>query len=440
MQYETERPDELTYRFKLTFPVAEVHSVVRQRLADLSKSAKVPGFRPGKVPMRLMQQKYGKEVWREAFEDKMSECCMQAIKESGIEPVTRPRVEGQPPGIDDAGDEFQFIAEVEVTPEFELTDFTTAEVEKPVVTVSKEDIDEMIERLRRQQATYSPVVRAATDGDRLTVALDDAADAKLFGAEPGESKQMMIATEKQAWTTPLVGVIAGDTCELDIPQPGQEDTGRIILPGQENTPSGRRVSVRVETVEECVLPELDAAFFKNYEASDMDEMRSKIEKGMQKEAASREKSLFRDAISRALLEQHQFALPAGLVKSQIDTIRRRTIERLGMDEEHVRDDELFREQAENNIKLGLIMDKIIKTHSDVIKVDHRSFEEKLRDIAGQYNESEEFIRHCRQDRKAHGQIEQMVLEDKLFAWLAEQVKINEKSISFDEVMSPPPGM
>lgn len=438
MHYETEKLDKLSYRLHVTLPADEVRARADKRLSELSRKTKMDGFRPGNVDMRLMRQRYGDGVLKEVLEESLREAYARAVKDGDIRPVTTPQFRRKESGKEGGeGDKYEFFAEVEVEPEFELADLSRMQVEQRRAEVGEEDIDKLVDDLRRQAATYRPVVRAATDGDRVVVQFENAADATMLGADESGVAQFAVSTAEGAWTAPLAGAIPGDRCSLM--KPGADgkprEKSRIILPGQTEAPDADEIPVVVKDVQEGVLPEVDKEFLKQFEVADADELRSKLRAGAERELQWRIRALFKDALIDAVVAGHEVPIPQSMVKEQIASMRRDVVERMGVDAARVQDDELFRAQAERTVKLSLILNKIIDEHPDEVKVDGREIDAHLQAMAEQYEDGERVVGQYRKDAKVRAQIGRTILEGKVFAWMGEKVRVLEKDCSFGEVMA-----
>ena len=435
MHCQTKKISDLTYRFHFKLPIKDLEAEVERRLHELSRKAKVDGFRPGNVDLRVVRQKYGDGVLKEVLEDELREAYVRAVKDDNLQPVSTPQFKRDESA---RGDDYEFIAEVEVVPEFELADLRGLTVEKVQVDIEDDDLAKLVDDLRRQAATYRPVVRPAADGDRVLVRFENAEHARMFGAtgEDG-SMHLNVSDADGAWSAPLVGAIPGDRCGLT--KPGSEDKprekSRIILPGQAERPADPdEIGVVVKDVEECVLPPVDEEFLKRFDAADADDLNTRLRAGAEHELARRLRTMFRDAIVEEVVNAHKIPLPPSMVQEQIESMRHNTAQYMGVDKERLGDDELFRPQAERTVKLSLIMDKIIEG-ADEIKVDDREIDAHLAEMTKMGEEGKRMAEHYRQDEQARRRLEQMILEDKVFVWMEERVKVSEKSRKFSEVMS-----
>lgn len=433
---DCEQIGDLSYRFTFKFPAEKVREEVEKRLKAMSGEVKMDGFRPGNAPMNLVREKYTSSVTQDVLEDTLRDHFIQAVKDKGIKPVAAPRFVQDPKGGD--ADTYAYVAEVEVMPEFKLADLTHLKVDKPRADVSDADVDKIVERLRRQTATYRPVVRPAADGDRVLVEFERASDAQMLGFGDDAPYHLPVIDKPDAFTQPLVGAIAGDRCTLM--KPGAEgkpkEKSRIILPGQtQPAASDDEIVVIAKDVQESVLPEVDKTFLEQFKVDDIDELRKRLRASAEYELARRLHTMFKDALIKVVLDSHDIPLPQAMVQEQVSALREDLMQRMGIKEMPTGNDDLLKPQAERSVKLSIVMSKIMETHADALRVERSEVDEKLKMIADQQENPAEIIEHYQKDENARHQIEQMVLEDKLFSWLEGQVTVTETQRSFDEVMS-----
>lgn len=426
MDVSIETTGSLSRRFRISIPAADVESQVAARLNKMTRTVRLDGFRPGKVPLSVVRKRFGSRVLREVVAEVVELSYRRALKERGLTPAGGADID-----ISEVvpGEDIRFTADVELYPEFTPAPLKGVKVEKLVSEVLDADVDETVGRLRLKYADWRPVDRAAQEGDRVRV---------YFRKKP----EVFEADDKGEQTLVLRSVpgIAGEfATQLLKSKPGAVKKIKLNVP--EDYPlagsAGKKLKFKVEVreVAESVLPPLDQDFFKRcgVEEGGLEALKKMFREGMEHELESKLRSSLRSRMLDLLLERNDVEAPETMVRREADKMRKETVARLGSEEDAAKvRDGLFREQALRRVKLGLIMNKIAQAND--LSVKKREFEAAVGKAVSIYEDPEAAAQHYRTDPQAYAALAGAILEDKVMQWALEQVQIEEKPCSFKELM------
>jgi trigger factor len=429
MQVSVEATGSLDRRMTVQFPPDRVDSEVEKRLKALTKRVRIDGFRPGKVPLKIVQQRYGAGVYQEVLGEVLQESYREAIAKEGLVPAGGPSIE---PRMMEPGKPIEYVASFQVFPEVTVADLSDVVIERPVAEIDSADVERVIESLRKQQRGWAEVARAAVQGDRVTLDFVgtlngepfDGGKADGFGVEVGAGR-LLPDFESQ-----LVGVEAGTEKTIDVTFP--EDYPAANLKGQKV-----QFALTIHKVEEPRLPEVDADFARAYgiEDGDVAKLRDEVRANMARELAQNIKGRVKKQVMDALVAKHDFELPQALVRSEIDRLRAETEERFGgASRTQPLPDSLFEEEARRRVRLGLVVRAIIE--AEKIRLDPERLERELDILAQTYEDPDDVKRHYRTHPQAMTGLESMVIEDQVVDWVLEHVRVTEKPGSFDSLMNP----
>lgn len=440
MDFSVETAGPLGRKLRIRVAAEEVQGQVEKRLRQLCKRVRLDGFRPGKAPLHIVEQRFGGKVFSEVASDLMQSNTTEVLEKELLKPAGYPRFEEvrAEPGRD-----LEFTASIEVYPEFEAAAMDNAVIEKPLAEVTAADVDNMVERVRKNRADWQPVSRPARAGDRLTLDFGHAdKGADKDGGEDAASSD--IAQQ---------GASSGDPHEVtvELGAPGAPDgfneqlTGacagerrRVPLPTGDGGAAEREVVVRA--VEEPVVPALDEAFFRacGVESGGLDGLRAMLREGMENELRARLARLLKQRVMAALLEHNEFDVPAVMVEQEIGTMRTEAVSRLRMKEEDAArlPAELFRDEALRRVRLGLLLHRYAEQHG--IRADRASFEARLDELAASYEDPESVKNHYRGNERMRRAVEALAIEDQVVARVLETAQVSEKTCSFDEIVNPGP--
>jgi trigger factor len=410
-------------------PVERVDDEVQNRLKQMSRSASVKGFRPGKVPHKVLAQQYGQQVRDEVVGELIQSTYFEAVGQEKLQPAGMPNIE---PTVNEAGKNLQYTATFEVMPEVTLADVSGAKLEKRVAEVSDDDLEKMMDTLLKQRATWEEIDRAAADDDRLNIDFKGTIDGEEFSGNSGENVPVTIGSGRmiKGFEEGLVGAKAGDELTLDLQFP--EDYAHKEVAGKPV-----QFAVKVNSVEESKLPELDEEFAKSFGIGDgsLESLRQEVRNNMEREMKQALIDGNKQAVMDKLIELNSIEVPGALVENEAEQLKQQMMQQMHIPEGKAGvelDTSMFRDQAERRVSLGLILSEVIK--SKELKADDDNVRAKVEELASTYEEPQQVIDWYYGDKSRLSQIESLVLEDAVVDWVFEQADVTEKSSSFDEVM------
>ena len=432
MQTNLERLGELVRRLSVTLPAAELESEVETRLKRLSRTVKLHGFRPGKVPLKVVAQQFGTQVRQEVFGDAMQRSFGEAVREQNLKIAGFPRFDAAPPAENAA--EFQYSATFEVYPDVAVGDIKGATIRRAVHEVSDADVEQTVEKLRSQRVHYEAAAREAQNGDRLTLDYHGTIDGQEFSGNSGKDVQVVLGEGRLLpdFESNLLGARSGAEKTFDLRFPddyhGKEVAGKTA-----------RFQVTVKEVAAPHLPEVNSAFAKSLGVADGDlaKMRAEIRANLEREVKLRLKNRVKEQVMQSLLDATPLETPQGLVRAEVERMQAAARQDLAARGVKVTDQtplpaDLFEKQAQRRVSLGLILAELVKAHGLLAKPEQvRAMVEEL---AQSYERPEEMVKwyYASQDRLR--EIESAVLEDNVVQWALETAKVEETPIGFDELM------
>jgi len=432
MQVSVEASAGLERRMRVQVPADKIEQEVAARLQKVGRRAKIKGFRPGKIPAKVVKQHYGGQVRQEVLQEILQSSYSEAIMQEKLQPAGGPSIE---PETLEEGKDLTYIAVFEVYPEFELKKLDKIKVQEPQANISVEDIDTMLENLRKQRADWTAVDRKAGDDDQVTVDFEGTLNGEPF--EGGSAQefpvvlgggQMLADFEKN-----LKGMKAGDEKSFKMKFPKDYHAAEL---------AGEKVefAVKVSQVAEQALPELDEEFVKAYgiESGSLDDLRKDVEENLQRELEAKTRAEVKKQILEGLLDTNPIELPGVLVTQECESLQKETMQRMGItDENQAPAVDTFTETAEKRVRLGLLMSAVLQENE--LKVDQGRVTAKVDEICAPYENPEEIKNIYLQNPQFLGQIENMVLEEQVVEWLLEQAKVTSKNMKFKDLMELPAG-
>lgn len=428
----TEQASPLERSLNLTVNLAGVHTEVESRLKRLSRTVRMDGFRPGKVPMRLVQGQYGHQVMQEVLGDAAQSVFSNAVREQSLKVAGVPTFETTATGQHDG--EYAFKATFEVFPEIVVGDVATSEIERPQVTVGDADVDRTIEILRKQRTRWETAGRPAADGDRLRIDFKGLKDGVPFDGGTGENYQLALGSGQflPDFEKALEGVKAGEARGFDLSFPA--DYHAKELAGQ-----AVRFEVMVHEVQAPVLPPLDADFARSLgiESGDVTQMRAEIQGNLEREAKKRIQARLKEQVMKALLAVTPIELPRRLVSMEIDRLRDQARvdwkNRSGQDTSGIDlPDHLFEEQAKRRVSLGLILSELVQREK--LEARPEQVRALIEEQAQSYEQPEEMVQWYYQDPERLREVESVVLEDNVVTWALARAKVSDRELPFQELI------
>jgi len=432
MQVSIETISELERRMTVGVPAAVVESAVMARLQEAAGNVRLNGFRKGKIPLKLIKGRYGKGVRKEVVGEVMSKTYYQAIAEQNLKPAGQPRIE--PKSLAE-GKDLEYVALFEVFPEVTLADFKELKVEKLVAQVEEENIDKMIETLRQQRQTWDPVTRQSKTKDRLNIDYTGTMNGEGFAGGSAQGANLVLGSQRmiEGFEKGLTKKKSGDDVVLELVFP--EDYQNKDLAGKPV-----KFEIKINSVSAPVLPELNEEFFAVFgiDEGGLEAFRKEVAANMERELKNASKAKVKSRVMEQLLAQNKVALPNSLVLGEIGSLRQQAMQQFGGGKQSIDPsmlpDELFREQAEKRIALGLILGEVIKSKS--LKADPVLVKSTIEDIASTYETPEQVVRWYYSNKDQLATVESSVLEDQAFEAILAEAKVKEKRVSYDDVIKP----
>ena len=432
MATQLETTGALERKLAMAVPVAEINRQVVERLRKLSRNVKMPGFRPGKVPMKMIEQSYGPQVHAEVLGDAVSKAFSDAVDEHKLRVAGQPRIESREGA---AEHELGFTATFEVYPEVALGDPATLELERVSCQVGEAEVDKTVEILRKQRVTWAAADRAAQDGDRVTIDFVGTLDGVAF--EGGSATEFpFVLGEGRMLPDFEAGVRGAGTGEKKtFPVAFPAEYGSVELAGKT-----AQFEVTIRKVEAPQLPQVDEAFARQLGVPDGDlaRMRADIRANLEREVGQRVRSRNKAAVMEALTKLAAFELPKALVEAESRALGERAIEDLrqrGIDPKNMPPipPDTFREQAERRVRLGLIVAEIVREHGLQAKPDQ--IRRQIEEFAQAYENPGEVVRHYFSDRNRLAEVEAIVVEQNVVDWALSKARVTDRALPFDELMS-----
>lgn len=431
MQVSLETTSGLERRLTVGVPADLIDSEVNKRLQEAAKSVRINGFRKGKVPMKVVKQRFGAGVRQEVLGDAINRSFQEALQQKSVVPAGQPKIE---PKQFEEGKDFEFVATFEVYPEIELKSIDGAEVKRQSAEITEADIDEMIESLRKNQASWEDVEREAQDGDRVNIDFVGTKDGEAFEGGSAEGHNLVLGSNSMipGFEEGLVGLKAGDEKTLALKFP--EDYQVESLKGADT-----EFKVTVNAVQAQKLPELDGEFFKAFGVTEGGEeaFRSDVKDNMEREKEKIIQNKVKTQVLDALLEKNELEVPNALVAAEIKALRQQAMQQYGqlgskLDVESLLPDDLFRERAQKRTALGLLIAEVVKENN--ISVDQDLVTEMLESIAATYEDSESVVNYYRSNQQMMANIEAAVLENQVVDKLLESANVVDESVSYSQLI------
>ncbi|CAG9000861.1 MAG: Trigger factor [Candidatus Celerinatantimonas neptuna] len=430
MQVSLETTEGLERRLSIAVEAEAIEKEVKEAIRDIAKRERMPGFRPGKVPASVIQKRYGNAIVADVKEKAMQRHFYEAVLQEKLSPAGAPALEV---GEEKDG-QFCFTATFEVFPEVKLNDFSELAIEKVLAEVADSDIDNMIETLRKQRVNWKESDKALDDGDQATLDFLGKIDGEAFEGGNAEGFSIEIGSGR---------MIPGFEDGLKNHKAGEEFTIEVTFPedyhAEELKGKKAEFEIKLSKVEEAELPEVDSDFIKQFgiETGELAGLKAELQKNMERELKQKLKADTKDQVLTKLLEANEIDVPKALIDSEIDVLRKQAMQRFGNNGNQNNlpqlPDELFSEQAERRVKVGLLLGEVIKVNE--LTADDDKLKAHLEDIASAYEEPEEVIKYYNGNKELKENLENVVLEEQAIDLILGQAKVSESAQSFDEIMN-----
>jgi trigger factor len=428
MQVSVESIGKLERRMQVQVPAERVSQEIAARLKNISRTARLNGFRPGKAPLKVIRQQFGSQIHREVIGELLQSSYAEAVTQKQLTPAGSPRIE--PQSIDE-GQDLKYIATFEVFPEVVLQPMESLEVERVTAEVTEGDIDAMIERLRKQQMKYSAVNRGAANGDKVTIDFDGAIDGASFAGGKGENIAIVLGEGRMLpeLEQGLVGAAAGEKRDVTVNFPSDYRAQEL---------AGKRAifATEIKTVEEPVLPEIDEEFCKAFGVTEggIAKLREDVAANMRRELEQALRNRNKAVVMEKLYAANPTEVPNVLIEGQIRDMQVEAVRRAGTkDAAQAPPREPFVEPARRRVALGLLLNDVIRKENLV--VDRARVNERLDEMVAAYGDAGAMKRAYMQNAEAMRQVESLALEDQAVDWILEHAKVHEVKSTFKQLMN-----
>ena len=434
MTITVETLEKLERKITLTLPVGSIAAEVSARLKKIARTTKMDGFRPGKVPMNVVSQRYGYSVHYEVMNDKVGEAFANAASQAKLRVAGQPRItesEASPEG------EMAFDAIFEVYPDVKIADLSTAEVEKITAEVTDSAIDKTLDILRKQRRTFAQRAQdaAAQDGDRATVDFEGKIDGEVFSGGKAQDFQFILGDGQmlKEFEEATRGMKSGESKTFQLAFPAEYH-------GKDVAGKTADFMVTVKKIEAAHLPEVNEALAKSLGIADatVDGLRADIKKNLEREVKFRLLARNKQAVMDALVAKAELDLPNASVQSEISRLlegARADLKQRGIkdaDKAEIPDD-IFRPQAERRVRLGLVVAELVRANALQAKTEQ--IKAHIEELAASYEKPADVLRWYYSDNNRLAEVEAIVIENNVTDFVLAQATISEKSVSFDELMA-----
>ena len=429
MQVSVESGEGLEKRLLVDLPAERVSAEMDKKLRDLARHVRLDGFRPGKVPMRTIKQRFGEQVRQETYGALIQETLYEAASQEKLMPAGEPQVE-----LREAAEEggLGYTATFEVMPEIKVADLAGQSLSRPRAEVTESDIDAMLDKLRKQRTTWNEVERGAQDGDTVHMDFKGMVDGEVFEGGSAENVPLLLGSGSmiEGFESGLLGAKAGDERTLEVKFP--EDYRAEHLAGKDAT-----FEVKVLRVTEPQLPALDEEFIKAFgvEAGTVEALREDVAKNMRHELKQKLNSITKERVMDVLVAANPMDIPKAMITQEAERMKQQMVQDMQQRGQTSSVDlpvSVFEEQARRRVHLGLLVSEIMSAQE--LKADEEQVRETIAEFAESYENPQEVVDYYLNDKNARASIENLVLENQVVEWVLGQVQLADENKVFSEIM------
>mgnify|MGYP003561930965 FL=1 len=435
MQVTSEAVSGVARRLNVSVPTSRVNEQFEARLKRTAKTVKINGFRPGKVPLNVVRREYGAGIYQEVVNDVIRDTVFEAIQQEKINAVGMPNIDK----VENKEDALVYEATVEVYPEVEVKAFDALEVERKTTEVNDKDVDQMIENLQKQRQTWAETKGMAKKDMQVTFDFEGTVDGEKFEGGTAEDFKLVLGSGRMipGFEDGIVGMKKGEEKVIDVTFP--EDYQAENLAGK-----AAQFKITVKLVEKQKLPEIDAEFLKIFgltEEEGVEKLKADVRKNMEREVMNGLRNQVKAATFDALVAANEVEVPAAMLAQEIDRQRQQMIQQFTQQfgaqgaqafDSSMLPDDLFKEQAEKAVKLGVLVSKVLADAK--IEVDPARVEAYINDMASSYEDPTEVIEYFKNDKQQRAQIEAVVLEDQIVDHILAAAKVTNTDVSYEELL------
>ncbi len=429
MDVTVESTGTLERRMRVELPLAPIEQQVDSRLKTVGRTAKIKGFRPGKVPAKVVRKRYGQQVREEVLSEVLQKSYTAAVTQEKLNPAGGPKIETEK----DNGETFAFTAVFEIMPVIVLKDLETIKIEKPVVTIDESDIDDMMLNLRRQKASWEEVERKSADGDRVVIDFAGKLKGEAFPGGEGKDYPVVLGAGQMLpdFEKGLTGVKAGEDKTFKVKFPKDYHAEDM---------AGKKVDfdIKVHRVEAELLPELNDEFAESFSVTEggLEQFRKDVRENMEREAEQKTTADIREQVMTGLLESNPLDIPETLKHQEMHALQNEAMQRMGVEDAELAPPiDNFKEGAEKRVALGLLLRQVIVDKE--ITVNEEMIRTRVEELCAGYENSEDMINMYMSNPQVMQQVEPMVIEQQAINWIIENGKTKDKKVPFKEFMNAP---
>ncbi|MEO3358178.1 trigger factor [Acinetobacter haemolyticus] len=435
MQVTTEAVSGVARRLNVSVPTSRVNEQFEARLKRTAKTVKINGFRPGKVPLNVVRREYGASIYQEVVNDVIRDTVFEAIQQEKINAVGMPNIEK----VENKDDALVYEATVEVYPEVEVKAFADLEVERKSSEINDKDVDVMIENLQKQRASWTETKGMAKKDMQVTFDFEGTVDGEKFEGGAAEDFKLVLGSGRMipGFEDGIIGMKKGEEKVIDVTFPEDYQAENLAS-------KAAQFKITVKLVEKQKLPEIDAEFLKIFgltEEEGLDKLKADVRKNMEREVRNGLRNQVKQAAFDALVAANEIEVPASMVAQEIDRQRQQMIQQFtqqfgaqgaGAFDSSMLPDELFKEQAEKSVKLGVLVSKVLADAK--LEVDQARVDAYIDDMASSYEDPTEVVEYFKNDKQQRAQIEAVVLEDQVVDHILAAAKVTDVAISYEDLL------
>jgi trigger factor len=429
MQVTVETTAGLERKMRVVIPSERVEVQVTEKIKQTAKQAKINGFRPGKVPLREVKRRFGAGIRQEVSSEMIQSTYGEALQKEDISPAGMPKIEEV--NIEE-GKDLEYTAVFEVFPEIEVSGLESIEVERLSSSIEEADLEKMIGTLREQRLVYAETDRAAAEKDQVNLDFEGFLEDEPFEGGKAEGTDLVLGSGSMipGFEDGLTGLKADEEKDLKLTFP--ENYQAENLAGQEVL-----FKIKVNKVSEPELPELNDEFFEQFDVKEggIEAFRKEVTNNMKRELDSAIKAKVKDQVMDGLSDNNEVDLPQSLIDQEVNRMRQEAVQQFGggaQFDPSMLPAEMFSEQAQKRVKIGLIVSAIVDKNS--LAADAETVRETIEEMASTYQDPEEVINYYYSNEQQLSQIQNMVLEGQIVDFVLDSAKVTDKTVSYDEAV------
>jgi len=429
MQVSVEKTGDIAHKMSVVVPSERVQVETDKRLAKLAKTVKIDGFRPGKVPLKVVKSRYQDSVFYEVVDKVINETLQEALGQEKLVPAGMPDIEPKDLAL---GNDLAYIADFDIYPTFKKFDLDGVKVKRVTAEVEKADIERTVDNIRKQHITWNEVKRKSKDGDRVIIDFEGSIDGELFAGGKSDDFPIVIGEGQMLpdFEKGVKGIKAGEekTIKVKFPKDYQ---------GEEVAGKTADFSINAKSVSEAELPEVDEEFVKKFQVDSVEKFEEDVKSNLEQNVEQQLQSTNRVRVLDALMDQNEGDIPRKMVEEEVQRLiesQKEQMKQRGMDVENYNPSlEALEPEAKRRVGLGLVLVEVIEKNK--IKVDEKKVTEYIEKMASSYEDPSMFVQFYMNDPKAKQQVESVVLESQVVDYLVETAKVSEEKVSVEDLLN-----